>query len=125
MNDEASPLQAEQQFFASLIRGDVKGLDSILSEDFLMIDVMTGSEITKFALLAVLGSGQLKFDAIEQLESRLRMYGETAVVTGRTQMRGQFEEKPFTASSRYTHVYVTAQPQWQLVSAQGTQITGV
>ena len=122
MNDESSPLQAEQQFFAALIRADVKGLDSILGEDFLLIDVMTGSEITKSALLAVVGSGQLKFDAIEQLESRLRMYGETAVVTGRTQMSRRFDERPFTASSRYTHVYVKGQSQWQLVSAQGTQI---
>jgi ketosteroid isomerase-like protein len=122
MNDESSPLQAEQQFFAALIRADVKGLDSILGEDFLLIDVMTGSEITKSALLAVVGSGQLKFDAIEQLESRLRMYGETAVVTGRTQMSGRFDERSFTASSRYTHVYVKGQSQWQLVSAQGTQI---
>jgi hypothetical protein len=123
MNEESSPLQAEKQFFSSLIGADVNGLDSILGEDFLLIDVMTGSEITKFALLAVLGSGQLKFDTIEQLESRLRIYGETAVVTGRTQMSGRFEQRPFTASSRYTHVYVKAQPQWQLVSAQGTQIT--
>ena len=124
MNDDSSPLQAEQQFFASLTRADVKGLDSILGEDFLLIDVMTGSEITKSALLAVLGSGQLKFDTIDQFEPRLRIYGETAVVTGRTQMSGRFDEKPFTASSRYTHVYVRTDSQWQLVSAQGTPING-
>ena len=124
MNDDSSPLQAEQQFFASLIRADVQRLDSILGDNFLLIDVMTGSEITKSALLAVLGSGQLKFETIDPLEQRMRTYGETAVVTGRTQMSGRFQENPFTASSRYTHVYVKAQPQWRLVSAQGTQITG-
>ena len=124
MNDDSSPLQAEQQFFASLIRADVQRLDSILGDDFLLIDLMTGSEITKSALLAVLGSGQLKVDTIDPLEQRMRTYGETAVVTGRTQMSGRFQENPFTASSRYTHVYVKAQPQWRLVSAQGTQITG-
>jgi hypothetical protein len=42
MNDNLSALQAEQQFFASLIRADVQRLDSILGEDFLLIDVMTG-----------------------------------------------------------------------------------
>ena len=124
MGEDSSPLLAEQQFFASLIQADVKELDQILGEDFLLIDVMTGSEIKKPALLAVLESGKLKFDTIERFESRLRIYGETAVVTGRTQMTGRFDERPFTASSRYTHVYVKAQPQWQLVSAQGTQITG-
>ena len=124
MNDESSALPTERQFFASLIRADVQTLDSILAEDFLLIDVMTGSEITKSALLAVLGSGQLKFEAIEQIESKLRTYGKTVVVTGRTRMSGRFDERPFTASSRYTHVYVKAEPQWRMVSAQGTQITG-
>jgi len=85
---------------------------------------MTGSEISKSALLTALESGQLKFDTIDQFEPRLRMYGETAVVNGRTQMSGRFERMRFTASSRYTHFYVKAQAQWQLVSAQGTQITG-
>ena len=124
MDDESSALPTERKFFASLNRADVQTLDSILAEDFLLIDVMTGSEITKSALLTVLGSGQLKFDGIEQLESRLRTYGKTAVVTGRTQMSGRFDERPFTASSRYTHVYVKDQSHWQLISAQGTQITG-
>ncbi|MBZ5574790.1 MAG: nuclear transport factor 2 family protein, partial [Acidobacteriia bacterium] len=110
------------QFFSSLIGGDVGALDRILSDDFLLIDVMTGSEVKKPDLLAVLSSGQLKFEAIEPLESHVRLYGITAVITGRTRMSGRFGETPFTASSRYTHVFVRDQDQWRLVSAQGTQI---
>jgi ketosteroid isomerase-like protein len=123
MHDEPSPLAAEQQFFSSLIRGDAEALDRILGDDFLLIDVMTGSEVKKPDLLAVLRSGQLKFEAIEQLESHVRLYGITAVITGRTRMSGRFGESPFTASSRYTHVFVKDEGQWRLVSAQGTQIS--
>jgi ketosteroid isomerase-like protein len=123
MHVESGPLAAEQEFFGSLINADVKGLDRILGDDFLLIDVMNGSEIAKSDLLAALGSDQLKFEAVEHVDSRLRLYGETAVVTGRTRMSGQFGETPFTTKSRYTHVYVKAQSQWLLVSAQGTQIT--
>lgn len=122
MHDKANPQVAEQQFFSSLIGGDVGALDRILSDDFLLIDVMTGSEVKKPDLLAVLSSGQLKFEAIEPLESHVRLYGITAVITGRTRMSGRFGEAPFTASSRYTHVFVRDQDQWRLVSAQGTQI---
>ena len=122
MGDELSPQSAEQQFFHSLIAGDVGALERILSNDFLLIDVMTGSEVRKPDLLAVLGSGQLKFEAIEPIESQIRHYGITAVITGRTEMKGRFGETPFTASSRYTHVFVKEQDQWRLVSAQGTQI---
>ena len=122
MQDELNPQAAEQQFFCSLIAGDAGSLERILSEDFLLIDVMTGSEVRKPDLLAVLGSGQLKFDSIELIESQLRRYGITAVITGSTEMKGRFGETPFTASSRYTHVFVKEQSRWCLVSAQGTQI---
>ncbi|MBZ5658740.1 MAG: nuclear transport factor 2 family protein [Acidobacteriia bacterium] len=122
MHDQLDPLAAEQQFFRSLIGGDVGALDRILGDDFLLIDVMTGSEVKKPDLLAVLGSGQLKFEAIQPVESQVRLYGTTAVITGRTQMSGRFGEAVFTASSRYTHVFVKEQSQWRLVSAQGTQI---
>jgi hypothetical protein len=32
------------------------------------------------------------------------------------------EQTPFTASGRYTNVFVKEQSQWRLVTAQGTQI---
>jgi uncharacterized protein DUF4440 len=123
MHNQSDPLGAEQQFFSSLIGGDVGALDRILGDDFLLIDVMTGSEVKKPDLLAVLRSGQLKFEAIEPAESQVRLYGTTAVITGRTQMSGRFGETPFTVSSRYTHVFVEEPNQWRLVSAQGTQIS--
>ena len=122
MHTQSDPLAAERQFFSSLIGGDVGVLDRILGDDFLLIDVMTGSEVKKPDLLAVLKSGQLKFEAIKPMEPQVRLYGITAVITGRTQMSGRFGEMPFTASSRYTHVLVKEQGQWRLVSAQGTQI---
>jgi hypothetical protein len=92
------------------------------TDDFVLIDVMTGSEVAKAALLEVVGGGQLQFEAIERVESRVRAYGTAAVITGRTEMRGRFGGKAFGASSRYTHVFVTDGGQWRMVAAQGTQI---
>jgi ketosteroid isomerase-like protein len=122
MSDEVDVLTAERAFFTALVEGDVEALDQILADDFLLIDVMRGAEVPKSALLAVIGSGQLRFDAIEPMGSRVRLYPATAVVIGRTEMRGRFEGTPFSASSRYTHVFVEQQGRWRLVAAQGTQI---
>jgi ketosteroid isomerase-like protein len=124
MKNESDLLAAEHQFFTGLIDGNVEALDQILADDFMLIDVMAGSEIPKAALLAVVGSGQLKFDRIQPEESRVRYYPSTAVVTGRTRMSGRFDDTPFGARSRYTHVYVEQQGRWRLVAAQGTQIAG-
>jgi hypothetical protein len=90
----------ECHFFTSLIEANLEGLGRVLADDFILIDVMKGSEITKPALLAVIGSGQLKFEAIEPADSRVRFCSTTAVITGRAQMKGRFGEMPFAASSR-------------------------
>jgi len=123
MSNVANPREADRQFFTALISADVAALDRLLADDFLLIDVMSGSEVTKSSLLAVIESGQLRFEAIEPVESLVRLYQTTAVITGRTQMRGRFAEQPFTVSSRYTHVFVEQQGQWRLVTAQGTQVS--
>jgi hypothetical protein len=124
MNDELDPLVTDRQFFSALVDGSVEDLDRILADDFVLIEVMGGSEVTKSSLLGAIESGQLKFEAIEPADMSVRVYQPTALVTGRTQMRARFGETPFAARSRYTHVYVEQQGRWRLVAAQGTQIAG-
>ena len=67
-------LDADGRFFSALIAGDARGLDRVLAEDFLLIDVMNGAEISKPAFLAAIGSGQIKFEFIEPAENRVRLY---------------------------------------------------
>ena len=122
MKERSDPLLIEAQFFRSLVNADVEALDRILADDFILIDVMKGAEITKLILQAAIASGQVKFATIEPADTRVRLYPNTAVVTGRTQMCGQVGDSPFTVSSRYTHVYVEQLDQWRLVTAQGTEI---
>ena len=115
-------LDTDRQFFSALIAADARALDRILAEDFLLIDVMDGSEISKPTFLVAIGSGQIKFESIEPAENRVRLYQTTAIITGRTQMAGLIGHTPFAASSRYTHVFVDQQGEWRLATAQGTQI---
>src|SRR6266849_2073002 len=122
MKTIADPMAAEQQFFTSLTSADVDTLNHILANDFLLIDVVSGSEVTKTALMDVVRSGMLKFEVILPLEKRVRLYETTAIVNGRTQMNGMFNGERFAFNSRYTHVYVEHHGRWQLVSAQGTLI---
>jgi len=117
-----NPLAADKRFFNALIAGDAQALDRILTDDFILIDVMSGSEITKPAFLAATGSGQVKFEAIEPADNRVRLYQTTAIITGRTQMKGRLGDAPFPASSRYTHAFVSQQNEWRLATAQGTPI---
>ena len=65
MKERSDPLLIEAQFFRSLVNADVEALDRILADDFILIDVMKGAEITKLILQAAIASGQVKFATIE------------------------------------------------------------
>ena len=122
MNTEEGVTAAEDRFFNSLLRGDRAELERVLDPEFLLIDVLTGSEIPGPALLEVIGSRQLIFDVVERIDARTRLYDGTAIVTGQTRMRGRYGDQTFGAHSRYTHVYVRGSDGWRLASAQGTPI---
>ena len=115
-------LHTDRLFFSCLASGNAQALDELLADDFVMVGITCGSEIPKAALLVVMSCGQLKFHAMEPSEVRVRLYGDTAVVTGRTQIGGQCGDDPFHADTRYTHVYVRHQDAWRMVNAQGTPI---
>jgi hypothetical protein len=112
----------EDRFFRALLEGDGAALRAVLASDFLLIDVMTGSEVPAAALIELVGGGQLVFESVERLGSRTRVYGPTAIVTGETRMRGHFGPQAFDAHSRYTHAYWVSPQGWRLVTAQGTPI---
>lgn len=119
---ESNPLAADDRFFAALLAADRARLAGYLTEDFLLIDVMTGSEVPANSFLDLVGSGLLVFESIEPAERQVRRYQDTAVVTGRTQMRGRYDGTAFVISSRYTHVFVKQDERWLLASGQGTPI---
>lgn len=120
---EGAVLAAETTFFDALLAGDQLALERILSDDFMLIDVMTGSEIQKPILVDVVSSRVLEFLKIDRLESTVRFFGSTAVVTGRTHMEGRYHKTPFESSSRYTHLFFLEPDGWKMVSAQGTPIS--
>src|SRR3954468_24342885 len=123
MSDHISPEQADDEFFAALTAGDVSRLEPLLDERFLIVDVMSGAVADRAALTAALDERLLEFDGVELIERAARLYGDTAILVGRTQMAGSFAGAAFPAASRYTHVFVRgADTRWRLASAQGTQI---
>jgi hypothetical protein len=123
MGSQDEVLAAEDRFFQALLQADPLSLTGVLTPDFLLIDVMTGSEIPGLVLVDLVGSRQLRFESVNRIDSRVRLYTGAAVVTGQTRMQGRYGEQRFEAHSRYTHVYVQGLGGWRLASAQGTPIS--
>ena len=123
---EEEVLAVDRAFFTALVEGDGQALDGILADQFILVGVNDGAVVPRDVLVALVGRGQLRFNAIEADGSAvlLRRYGPTAIVVGRTEMHGSFDGTPFRATSRYTHVFVEDQGRWRLASSQGTPIVG-
>jgi ketosteroid isomerase-like protein len=119
-------LDMDQSFFSALLSGDALALSEVLTDDFVLVDVMAGGVIRRDDLVGVVGSGEMVFASIELVGSPLvREYASTLAITvGETRMAGRFGSQSWSAHSRFTHVFVRADAgaPWRLASAQGTPI---
>ena len=61
-------------------------------------------------------SGDLKFQSITTDDVQVRVYGNTAVETGRSIMNGQDKGQTVPRDTRFTRVWVKQQGRWRLVA---------
>ena len=105
MTNPDGVLVAEDRFFGALLAGNGEALRAVLTPDFVLIEVMTGSEIPGSVLVDLVGGGQLVFDTIERVDSRVRAYGAAVgVVTGQTRMRGRYQDELTGPRATYSSV---------------------
>ncbi len=72
--------------------------------------------------LAAIGSPKLVIDPYTVDDFDVRVYGDVALLTGRTRMSGSFDGKPFKSHYRYIDVYVRRDGSWKVASVQITPI---
>jgi ketosteroid isomerase-like protein len=121
--DEQRLRQLDREWNEAYPNGDVEALERILADDWTAIDG-AGLVISKRQLLERVASSTRPFDRHEFDEFRLRLFGDSAVVTGRLSARGRTEGGEFSFRQRYTRVYVKREEVWQAVAAQVTVVSG-
>ena len=97
------------------IGADAAVLDRLYAEDFIGIGP-SGIVRTKAQVIADFTSGSLRYQSITTDEVRWRVYGDTAVETGRSTLIGKDRGKVVPPDNRFTRVWVKRQRGWQLVA---------
>ena len=115
-------LACDESFFTALLAADHELLGTILADDFLIIDVLSGQVAPREELIGAISSGQLRFAEVARHaeERSVRLRDSAAVVAGRTRMVVCYQGDEVSVQSRYTHVYARESGRWRLISAQGT-----
>lgn len=120
-NVEQAVKQLDTERVQALLRSDTTTLERIIADDYTNTN-NSGEVLTKSQLMAEVKSGDLKYETIDIGDVQVRVYGDTAVFTGRATVKGARKGEDISGQNRVTRVYVKQQRRWQLVAQQSTRI---
>lgn len=114
-------MQNERDGNEANVKKDGATLDKLLADDWVgQSDV--GIQ-TKPQALADVRSADLKIDSITLGDMKVRVFGDTAVVTGSDDEKSSYKGKDTSGHYLWTDVFVKRQGHWQLVASQATPIS--
>jgi ketosteroid isomerase-like protein len=111
---EEELLKLENAFAEAIVKNDLEGIGRLVGDDWVIIDP-NGEIVDRARFFEVVKSGALTHDIMESEDFRIRVYGESAVVTAITSTRGKFMGQEFSTRERATDVFVKRDGRWQCV----------
>jgi ketosteroid isomerase-like protein len=115
---EKELLQLERDWTQASLKGDATALGKILGDDW--VGQGPAGTMTKAQVLVELKSGDNKTDSITLGDMKVRVYGDTAVVTGSDDEKSSYKGKDTSGHYTWTDVFVKRKGRWQAVASQGT-----
>ena len=105
----------DQERIQAQIHADAAALDRLYADDFIGVGP-SGTVRTKPQVMSDFTSGTLKFESITTDEVQVRVYGNAAVETGVSTMKGEDNGKTVPQDTRFTRVWIKQQGKWRLVA---------
>ena len=123
--------ELEAQFGRAVVAGDRSFYERVLAADFIHTS-HSGQFKTREAWMAENKfenrpgkpqPGKTYYEALDIDDLAVRIYGETAVVTGRSTPKGRTAKgEPIRGRYRFLRVWVKRGGRWQVVAFEGTRI---
>jgi ketosteroid isomerase-like protein len=111
----------EQQAREAAVRGDATFLERHATDDYMATNP-AGVVRTRADAIEDLKSGAIKYMAIDLDDERVRVYGDTAVLTARVTLKATLKGQDISGQYRITRVWVKQGGEWKLVAFQSTRI---
>jgi ketosteroid isomerase-like protein len=111
---EEELLKLENEFAEAIVRNDLEGIGRLVADDWIIIEP-DGGIVDRARFFEVIKSGALTHEMMESENLRVRVYGDSAVVTAITRTKGKFMRQEFSTQERATDVFVKRDGRWQCV----------
>lgn len=114
---EKEVLQFERDACKGFVDADPQALERDLTEDFTLTG-SNGDVSTRANEINELRSGKVHYDVFENYDMKARLYGnDTAVVLGKTHVKGASDGKPFDRVVQFTDTVIRRDGRWQVAAS--------
>ena len=120
VEEELKKLETDRA--AAAVKGDAATLEKQTSDDYTFINVYSRMS-DKSQMVDAFKNGQSKLASDELSDMKVRVYGSTAVITGKADVKGTLGGKDTNGQIMFTRVYVKKGGSWQSVAFQQTLVS--
>ena len=115
-------LQFERDACKAFLDADVSALERVLTPDF-TLTLSNGEVSTRADEINELQTNKVHYDVFENYDMLARLYGnDTAVVVGKTRVKGTADGKPFDRVVQFTDTLIKRDGHWQLAAGHVSRI---
>ena len=115
-SDKARLQTLEAELMNAYKARQVDSLASLLDDDF-VITFEDGSVYGKLGYVSYSATPSVKVDLVEMSDLKIRIHGNTAVLTGAYHERGNDKGRLYDNRDRFTDVWMKKSGQWRLISS--------
>jgi ketosteroid isomerase-like protein len=115
-------IQFERDACKAFLDADVAALERVLTPDF-TLTLSSGEVSTRADEINELQTGKIHYDVFENYDMLARLYGnDTAVVLGKTRVKGTADGKPFDRIVQFTDTLIKRDGDWQLAAGHVSRL---
>jgi ketosteroid isomerase-like protein len=122
-NDERAIIEVEQAFARAAMAEDVPAMERIWAAEY-QFTAPNGMVVTRDAYLAMIKAKAVVYDRVELQGLRVRLFGDTATVTGRADIHGKAIGHIVDGVDDFLTVYVKRDGRWQQVASHFLRVPG-
>ena len=121
-DDLADLRRLDRELVVATYTKDAAWFTKNMSDDYVLI-TSTGKAKTRAALISELATPGLEMQPYEPSEVNVRLFGDTAVITGRIVQKYVYQDDRVEADLRYTDVWIRTGGAWKNVAGQASAIS--
>jgi ketosteroid isomerase-like protein len=118
-DDAKTVADLDTEYQAAVKRNDAATMGRILADDFVLV-TGRGKAYTKADLLGEARKKSTVYERQDELEQKVRVWGDTAVVTALLWVKGVSDGKPIDRKLWFSDTYVRTPSGWRYVFGQAS-----